>query len=233
MPLLGLTEKDTEKFLQILTDAKECLNCEIGIGGSIAQRALSPKLTADLRNQALHDVDLLLIGTTEDSPELSSLRNKFRVIEIVDSAGWYYGMIHKNTGMPVDLFTPTTGQKTRSVIINGERCEASTLESQILYLARDILRRTKNRFPVRKKWIDKLKTLVQLPAIDWQALEKEYTDNLDHFSQILPSPYYLPMKVDDFIQLAIHQKATSRLKEKLFLIRWFLFSRKTKTADIR
>lgn len=231
MSSLWLAEEDKEKLTETLTDAKECLNYGIGIAGSVAQRALSRELSESLRSQPLHDVDLLLLGTITGSPELPKLREKFKVFEVVNSEGWYYGMKHRRTGMSVDLFTPRRGQIMKQILINGDAYQATSIESQILYLAHDILRRKRGGYPIRRKWIEKIEGLTKLPTTDQQAIQEEYVNNLEYFDLVLPS-YHKPIKsADDYIRLATSQRATPWIKEKIFLIRWFLFRRTTKIKE--
>lgn len=225
MNTLKINEVDKKKLLKILEDARNSVHCEIGIAGSISQRLLSPTLATLLQGTRLHDVDIILLGTTDQSPELPQLRTLFRVMEMSYSEGrWYYGLSHKETGMWVDFFTPLYEQHFAPVIIEGKEYKATTLESQILYLTTDILSRSERKVPVRKKWIEKLALLMQLPETDHVLVKTEFDSHQNVFRSLLPSTK-IPFNVEDFIGMALSVKSTSWLKEKIFLFRWF-FTRK-------
>ena len=229
MDALGLQKEDYEKVRRILIDAKASLNCEIGLAGSLAQRAISPHVVKLLHGQRLNDIDLLLIGATNVPPETPELRKRFRVVEVLHERGWYYGLKHRSTGMWVDVFTAPFPLHTKTVSFDGETYKATSLESQILYLAHDILRRSAGCFPIRSKWIKKLSKLNGLLEIDRDVIQEEFTTHARHFSSVLRNPDNLSSSADAYIWLAASQKPTSYLSEKLFMIWWRLFLRKTKT----
>jgi hypothetical protein len=226
MESLGLRTEDEEKVREVLKDVKECMNCEIGIAGSLAQRALSPIVAAALAGKPLNDIDLLLIGATEVSPETPELRLRFNVTEVVHASSWYYGLTHISTGIWVDLLSPSYNQRLVPVTLDGVEYRATSIESQILFLAHDILRRIKTGSPVRRKWLEKLSFLNSLEGLNREQLQDEYATHTPHFNSVLPQKETLPMLAADYIALASRQKQTPCIKEHLFLIYWKLFLRK-------
>ncbi len=226
MESLRLRPEDQEKVRLVLTDIKKCMNCEIGIAGSLAQRALSSVVAETLAGKLLNDIDLLLVGMTTEPPETPELRQRFKITEVVHEHGWYYGITHISTGMNVDLFSPSDGQRLVTVEIDHTEYCATSLESQVLFLAHDILRRVRTGFPVRRKWLEKLLFLNSLKDLQREQMQSEYVAHVEHFHSVLPQKVKMPVLANDYIALASHQKQTSPIKEYFFLIYWKLFLRK-------
>jgi hypothetical protein len=227
MTILGLREQDQQNLILILEDMGRSVSCEVGIAGSLAQRAVSSQIRGSLEGEPLHDIDLMLLGAGPSAPELPGLREFFRVLEVVHSENsLYYGMIHKASGMWVDLFTPPYKQEFASVEISGRRYRVSRLESQMLYLAHDILHRAKTGYPIRTKWLVKLRTLCALPEIDWTAVESESKLHPEYLSSVLPGSEQVRLSAKDFIATALSKKPTSKFRDKLFLVWWYFFLRK-------
>ena len=225
---LGLTESDASRIRGIIAEVESSVRCEIGIAGSIAQRALSTEIATVLKGKKPGDIDLLLISTDAAAPELPRLRELFDVVEVVHDTGWYYGMRHKGTGTWVDLFTPLHSKNLASIELWGRTRFATALESQILYLAGDILRRSGTMYPIRSKWLTKLKQLNSLESVEWSKIQQEYNTHKEEFVSHFPKRYQAPGDVKEFVRMALDKKATPKYKDKLFLIYWQFFLRKNK-----
>lgn len=223
--LLLLSKEDAEKVALIIEDVRKSTVYEIGLAGSLAQRAISREIAESLRGQPLHDVDLLLLNTTESSPLNSSARALFDVFEETRTDEWYVGMRHRRTGMWVDLFGAPESQNILRIEFEGESIKATSIESQVLYLAQDILRRAGTDYPVRRKWVEKLERLSSLESTDWKTLENEFEDNRECLLSFMPEGSRA-QDAREYVALAITQPITSRFADFLFLIRWFLFLRK-------
>jgi hypothetical protein len=180
MHKLHASKDDLEVVSLVIRDVKESVTCDIGVGGSIAQRAIAVDLE-EIASRELKDsdIDLILLTNSYDScPVLSSINKKFEVIEKnVSEDSCYFGLVHKQTGKWVDLFPLLKDHKLKEIIVGSNVFLATSIESQIKYLANDLLTRARTGLPVRKKWIDKLRLLYE-----WQGLEK--TDIRDDESQI-------------------------------------------------
>lgn len=223
---LGLRDADDKKVAQILRDAAVSMSCEIGIAGSLAQRALSLAIADRLRGTPLHDVDLLLIGSDDASPETPEFRKLFQVYEVVRNGKWYFGTKHRKTGMWVDFFSPRFAQPFAVAEIAESEYKLSSLESQILYLAHDLPSRRNKGFPVRRKWLRKLKLLYELPGIDQESLQRLYSDNREYFSSALGNGATAPVSAGDFVESTLRMKPSPLVSHWLFMAKWFLFLRK-------
>ena|SRR3989344_3727814 len=146
------------EITEILDDVKNSITGELGIGGSLAQRFLAPELPS-LREKPVEksDLDLLLIPIEGNCEVAPSIKNKFTIIEVSSSNGsYYFGLIHKKTKKWIDLFPKLDTEGLVLIEINGKKYLAESIENQVVYLAKDILRRSLNRLPIRGKWIRKL-----------------------------------------------------------------------------
>lgn len=218
--MYGLTSADTALVRRVIADAEASVNCRIGIGGSLAQRALSPTIAHELASQRLSDVDLLLINIGSEEPATEDLGRHFKLMErSVDNGSWYYGLIHRATGKWVDLFTWTYPGATTAAEFMGTTRELSALESQVLHLARDIHLRSKSRrLPIRVKWQRKLRRLYELQELDRARLESEFAAHRPYFA----SMYSEAEDVEGYISSALRLRPTPPWRDWLFLIGWSL-----------
>ena len=210
---LFLQPKDYRAVLAVLNAIKRSALCEIGIGGSVAQRALLPEYATAISHQQLSDVDLLLIGgSLKDCPILPSIKDDFYVISIQSSnRSYYFRMTHKPTRIGVDLFSPLYFENLVEVKIAGLHYRATSIEGQILHIARNILWRDKTHKPIHRKSIDRARALSTHSTINPQRIENEFAAHADYFLEVTTLGYKTPSNAEEFIQLAL-AVATSSAK---------------------
>ena len=95
-------------------------------------------------------------------------------------------LIHKATKKWVDLFAPEYEQNFTKISIDYKMYKATTLESQILYLAHDLLSRINRNKSVREKWIKKLE-LLSNEQVNWNVIQSEYENNSNYFHTVIPA----------------------------------------------
>ena len=117
-------------------------------------------------------------------------------------------MIHKKTKKWVDLFPKNDKKGLVPITIEGAVYLAESIENQVTYLTKDILRRNTHNLPVRVKWMHKLRDLYS-----YSNLNK----NLLNIS-------------DREINQALNVKPTSKFRDKISTMRQ-LFKSKTATPN--
>ncbi|MBI2802059.1 MAG: hypothetical protein HYX63_17555 [Gammaproteobacteria bacterium] len=210
---LFLQPKDYRAVLAVLNAVKRSAFCEIGIGGSVGQRALLPEYAKAISHQRLSDVDLLLIGgSLQDCPILPSIKDDFYVISIQPTnRSYYFRMTHKPTRIGVDLFSPLYFENLVEVEIAGLHYRATSIEGQILQIARNILWREKTHKPINRKSIERARTLSTQSAINLRRIENEFSAHADYFLEVTTLSYKAPSNAEEFIELAL-AVATSSAK---------------------
>ena len=224
--MYGLREKDERIVAIVLEDVKKSITCEIGVGGSLAQRAVSPEMARMLEGKPVHDIDLILIDPGNASPALPSLHTDFHVMEKNSMSGWYFGLTHRKTGAWVDLFTPNYERARKPILFLGKEYEAETIESQVLYLAQNILWRAQTGQTIRRKWPNKLRALMGLHELDTDAIQSEFKGHPDYFASVLPPKTELPANWHSYCELSFKQKCTPLWKDGLRAIKWYFWTRK-------
>ena len=203
---LQLREEDYASLLIILRQVRDAVDCEIAICGSVAQRALLPDFAKEKAGMPLSDIDFALLGGTyDDCPVSPNIKNNFFITDINPSHGsYYFGMTHKKSKMWVDLFSVKYPQNLTTIVIDGKRFKAVSMESNSIYLARDFFCRIRAKMPLRQKWIDKLKWLTQQDILDWNAMEEEFANNRDYLLSDTAS-VHPPKSAKEFVALAIEE----------------------------
>ena len=219
----GLTPPDIAIVRRIIADAESSVNCLIGIGGSLAQRVLSPRIARELEGQRLSDVDLLLIDIGDEEPVTARIDDYFKLMErSCDDGIWYYGLVHRATGKWVDFFTWAYPGTTVKAEFMGALREVSALESMALHLARELHIRSGTRLPIRVKWQHKLRMLYGLEELDRDRLESEFSAHRSYFTSVYPEAGNL----NDYISAALRVRPTPPWRDWLFLLGWRLKKRK-------
>ena len=180
---LFLTKKEFNKVFSVIRDVKNSITCEMALGGSLAQRVLRPEFAKTLAGKRVSDIDLVLLdGSLSACPVLPSIKKYFFITYIKEMHdGYYFGMIHKKTGRWVDLLTDPYPKEYKDIELGHEHYKVSTLETQILWMACDIIWRTVKKLPIHKKYLDKLAWFLTSPSTDMAGLEQEYQSHQQHY----------------------------------------------------
>jgi hypothetical protein len=220
---LFLKEKDFKALIQILSDVRQSTDCDIAVGGSVAQRILIPEFAKSVAKKKLKDIDLLLLSSSlSDCSVLPQIKKYFYVLSISKSFnGYYFGLIHKKTGKWVDLFPLSYIRPFASAKIGEEAYKIETISSQVLYLAHNLLWRVKSGFEVRCKWVQKLEFLYSQPSLDIQAAEKEFLLYKEVLMEDFPKEMMDGTSVRSFVSDTIEYVKPFAKKERKHWFRQF------------
>lgn len=217
---LGIEENDFAYLVDILQNVKKSTTCDIAIGGSVAQRALLPLFAQSKQGEPLADVDIVLLGGSyEQYPVDPSIKNDFYITDINPShLSYYFGMIHKKSKKWVDLFSQEYPQKLTTITVGDEEYQAIAIESQIIYLAKDLLVRSASNREVKKKWINKLELLSSQKNLDWKYMDEEFKTHGEYLlSDFKDKEKSLPKTVKAFVAFAIKHAENNSKKVKSFI----------------
>ena len=185
---LFLTQKEFNKVFSVIRDVQKSISCDIALGGSLAQRVLRPEFAKTLAGKRVSDIDLVLLGGSLSAcPVLPTIKKYFYITYIKEMHdGYYFGMIHKKTGRWVDLLTDPYEKQYKNIEIGGVSYKVSNLETQILWMARDIIWRIVKKLPIHKKYLNKLAWFLAAPSTDMAGLEQEYQSHQQHYLKKVP-----------------------------------------------
>lgn len=205
---LYLRARDFRAVLEVIHDVRKSSICDVVVGGSLVQRAFMPDFGRSVAGKSLYDLDFVLPeGSLERCPVLPGIRDDFYVIDIVYSKeSYYFGLIHRKTGIWTDVFSEPYRRRYKPVVLGSETCRASTVESQILWMARDMLSRVKKRTGIHRKHVARLRQCMQWQGLDHRALAEEFEAHRDYYFDKVPEDRkaLLPT-VTDYVDYAIRQ----------------------------
>lgn len=186
-----LSPREFRRVVHVLVDVKKSVSCGIALGGSLAQRVLLPSYGAHLAGKPLYDIDLVLLEGSIDRPVVTpEIKKYFYVLNIVESKGsYYFGLIHKKTLKWVDLFAEAYPREYATLDLAGEQYPATSLESQILWMARDMLSQISKGDAgqgIHQKHLARLELLLAAPETDHDALEREFSTHAAYYAKQLP-----------------------------------------------
>ncbi len=203
-----LRRQDFENVISLVQDLEKHVTYPIVFGGSLMQRIDWPAFGEDVAGNHLYDLDLALTGgSLDDCPFLPTIKKDFYVMDIVESKqSYYFGMIHKKTKIWVDVFSEPYSKKYHKLTIGEKDFLRASIESQLVWMARDIISRIAAGVGIHRKHIKRLIDIMNAQCFDYQVLEEEFQNNKDYLLKKVPLVDHQAINhVQDFIEYAVQK----------------------------
>ncbi|HXH27204.1 MAG TPA: hypothetical protein VNG90_04875 [Candidatus Acidoferrum sp.] len=162
-----LNQQDTITIRQVLADAEPQITGKWLLGGSNGYRLLLP---SELGAHSLANLNLVVYPKPGQSClELVApgIKNNFYVTHIDRMGrGYYFGMVHKTSGLWVDIFTPEHTPSFVPVVVAGQAINVESIPETLYAILRDLLWRQQRGMLIRA-------SLVEAAALLWKYVDHD------------------------------------------------------------
>lgn len=205
-----LKPKDFARVLEVLRDVEKSAVYNVVIGGSLAQRMLVPEFGKSVAGKSLYDIDLAITdGSLSDSPLRPGIKDDFYVMHLVESKDSYaFGLIHKKTGFWVDIFSEPYKKVYKEIVVGGKQYPAESLETQILWMVRDIVSRMQKGAGIHRKHIARIEWLMTVPEFDRDAYSKEFEENREYYMKKVPD--HIKPTIQNVFDFTLHATTSGK-----------------------